>query len=182
MALLDRETPHQSQHRRSMPLLSTGREDCTVIQFVSNRSDAGDPCGLHVFDNGSQVLCALLSVRFDDGDGFLVANLLAFESASTIGIGAALAMKVDDVYVQNRRLWVRLHEKGGKRHEMPCHHNLETYLEAYLDGAGIRQDPKGPLFRTIGRQSLGVLARTLLAQADCEIFVRSKFDKARVTL
>jgi hypothetical protein len=36
-------------------------------------------------------------VRFDDGDGFLVANLLAFESASTIGIGAALAMKVDDV-------------------------------------------------------------------------------------
>jgi integrase/recombinase XerC len=47
-------------------------------------------------------------------------------------IGAALAMKVDDVYVQNRRLWVRLHEKGGKRHEMPCHHNLETYLEAYL--------------------------------------------------
>ena len=42
-------------------------------------------------------------------------------------IGAALAMKVEDVYVQNRRLWVLLHEKGGKRHEMPCHHNLEAY-------------------------------------------------------
>jgi hypothetical protein len=39
-----------------------------------------------------------------------------------------LAMKVEDVYVQNRRLWVRLHEKGGKRREIPCHHNLETYL------------------------------------------------------
>jgi len=38
-------------------------------------------------------------------------------------IGAALAMKVEDVFVQNRRLWVRLREKGGKRHEMPCHHN-----------------------------------------------------------
>jgi site-specific recombinase XerC len=47
---------------------------------------------------------------------------------SVARIGAALAMKVEDVYVQNRRLWVRLHEKGGKRHEMPCHHNLETYL------------------------------------------------------
>ena len=34
-------------------------------------------------------------------------------------IGAALAMSVEDAYVQNRRLWVRLHEKGGKRHEMP---------------------------------------------------------------
>uniref|UniRef100_UPI0004C3B414 tyrosine-type recombinase/integrase n=1 Tax=Sphingobium sp. DC-2 TaxID=1303256 RepID=UPI0004C3B414 len=40
-------------------------------------------------------------------------------------VGAALAMRVEDVFVQNRRLWVRLHEKGGKRHEMPCHHNLE---------------------------------------------------------
>ena len=66
-------------------------------------------------------------------------------------IGAALAMKVEDVYVQNRRLWVRLHEKGGKRHEMPCHHNLETYLHAYIDGCGLAGDPKGPLFRTIGR-------------------------------
>jgi integrase len=34
-------------------------------------------------------------------------------------VGAALAMKVEDVYVQNRRLWVRLHEKGGKRHALP---------------------------------------------------------------
>jgi integrase/recombinase XerD len=28
------------------------------------------------------------------------------------------------------RWWVRLHEKGGKRHEMPAHHNLEAYLDA----------------------------------------------------
>jgi site-specific recombinase XerD len=64
-------------------------------------------------------------------------------------VGAALGMKVEDVYVQNRRLWVRLHEKGGKRHEMPCHHSLEAYLDAYLDGGALRGDPKGPLFRTI---------------------------------
>ena len=43
-------------------------------------------------------------------------------------IGAALGMAVEDVYTQNRRLWVRLREKGGKRHGMPCHHNLEEYL------------------------------------------------------
>jgi integrase/recombinase XerC len=66
-------------------------------------------------------------------------------------IGAALSMKVEDVYVQNRRLWVRLHEKGGKRHEMPCHHNLETYLHAYIDGCRLESDQKAPLFRTIGR-------------------------------
>lgn len=66
-------------------------------------------------------------------------------------VGAALGMKVEDVYVQNRRLWVRLNEKGGKRHEMPCHHNLEAYLHAYLDRCGIAEDCRGPLFRTIGR-------------------------------
>jgi integrase len=62
-------------------------------------------------------------------------------------IGAALGMAVEDVYTQNRRLWVRLREKGGKRHATPCHHNLEEYLTAYLDGADLRGDPKGPLFR-----------------------------------
>jgi hypothetical protein len=48
-------------------------------------------------------------------------------------------------------LRLRLREKGGKRHEMPCHHTLETYLHAYIDGTGIGDDPKGALFRTIRR-------------------------------
>jgi site-specific recombinase XerD len=69
-------------------------------------------------------------------------------------IGAALTMKVEDVFTQNRRLWVRLRKKGGKRHEMPCHHSLEVYL----DGAGIAGDSNGPLFRTIGRGT-GTLTR-----------------------
>src|SRR5438045_1553168 len=61
--------------------------------------------------------------------------------------------------------WVRLREKGGKRHVMPCHHNLEEYLTAYLDGAELRRDPTGPLFRTIGRGT-GKLIRTVLPQAN----------------
>jgi site-specific recombinase XerD len=80
-------------------------------------------------------------------------------------VGAALGMRVEDVFVQRRRLWVRLHEKGGKRHEMPCHHNLEEYLSAYVAGAGLDTDPKGPLFRTIGRGT-GQLTRTPLPQAN----------------
>ena len=66
-------------------------------------------------------------------------------------IGAALAMRVEDVYTQNRRLWVRLHEKGGKRHAMPCHHNLEAYLHAYIDGAGSRTIRRRCCFDTISR-------------------------------
>ena len=63
-------------------------------------------------------------------------------------VGAALKMRVEDVYVQGRRTWVRLHEKGGKRHEMPCHHNLDAYLHAYIDGSELAGDAKGYLFRT----------------------------------
>ena len=88
-------------------------------------------------------------------------------------IGAALGMAVEDVYTQNRRLWVRLREKGGKRHAMPCHHNLDEYLVAYLDGAGLRDDPKGPLFRTIGRGT-GKLTSTPLPQANAYAMIRRR--------
>ncbi len=88
-------------------------------------------------------------------------------------IGAALAMKVEDVYVQNRRLWVRLHEKGGKVHEMPCHHALEDYLHAYIDGCGLSADPKGLLFRTIGRGARHLTA-TPLPQANAYAMVRRR--------
>jgi site-specific recombinase XerD len=81
-------------------------------------------------------------------------------------IGAALGMKVEDVFTQNRRLWVRLREKGGKPHAMPCHHNLETYLTAYIEAAGLAEDPRGPLFRTIGRDKGRPLTRTPLPQAN----------------
>jgi site-specific recombinase XerC len=94
-------------------------------------------------------------------------------------IGAALGMRIEDVYVQNRRLWVRLHEKGGKRHEMPCHHSLDDYLTAYLDGAGLRDDPKGPLFRTIGRGT-GKLTRTPLPQANAYAMIRRRAAAAGI--
>ena len=65
-------------------------------------------------------------------------------------IGTAVGVLIEDVDTHNRRLWVRLREKGGKRQAMPCHHNLDEYLVTYLDGCGLRGDPKRPLFRTIG--------------------------------
>ena len=56
-------------------------------------------------------------------------------------------MKVEDYYPNGKRWWLRLHEKGGKFHELPAHHNAEAYLDAYIEAAGIADDRKGPLFR-----------------------------------
>ena len=47
--------------------------------------------------------------------------LIALMVYSFARIGAALAMKVEDVFTQKGRLWVRLHEKGGKDHAMRSH-------------------------------------------------------------
>ena len=105
--------------------------------------------------------------------------LIGLMAYSFARVGAALAMKVEDVFIQNRRLWVRLHEKGGKRHEMPCHHNLEEYLTAYLDGCELRDDRKGPLFRTIGRGTHR-LSTTPLPQASAFQMVRRRAAAADI--
>jgi site-specific recombinase XerD len=68
-------------------------------------------------------------------------------------VGAVLQMDVSDYFTQGRRGWVRLHEKGGKEHEAPCHHKLEVLLDQYIAAAGIAGDGDKPLFRTTGRST-----------------------------
>src|ERR1017187_4944690 len=58
---------------------------------------------------------------------------------------------------QKRRGWVRLHEKGGKVNELPCHHNLETFLDEWLSASKLSAEPTSPLFPEAPR--LGAAAR-----------------------
>jgi integrase/recombinase XerD len=67
-------------------------------------------------------------------------------------VGAVTRMRVEDYFPQGKRWWFRLHEKGGKRHEVPAHHLAEGYVDAYLDAAGLREDRKGWLFRAVNRR------------------------------
>lgn len=67
-------------------------------------------------------------------------------------VGAVVWMRVSDYYQNGKRCWFRLHEKGGKFHEVPAHHNAEVYLDAYLAAAGIGDEKDSSLFRsTTGR-------------------------------
>ena len=56
---------------------------------------------------------------------------------------------------------------------MPCHHNLETYLLAYIDGCGLAADPKGPLFRTID-WTTKQLSRNPLPQANAYAMIQRR--------
>lgn len=58
--------------------------------------------------------------------------LIALMCYSFARVSAVVGMNVEDYYQQGKRSWIRLHEKGGKFHEVPAHHNAETYLDAYL--------------------------------------------------
>jgi len=89
-------------------------------------------------------------------------------------IGAALAMHVEDVYIQGRRTWVRLHEKGGKLHAMPCHHNLDEYLHAYLKAAQLTEE-KSPLFRTMHGRT-GQLSDKPMTQVDAYRMIRRRAE------
>jgi integrase/recombinase XerD len=88
-------------------------------------------------------------------------------------VGAAISMRVEDFFVQGRRGWVRLHEKGGKEHEMPTHHNLDRYLEEYIAAAGIGEDRKEPMFRTTRGRS-GELTTNPLLQSDVWRMIRRR--------
>ena len=94
-------------------------------------------------------------------------------------IGAALRMTVADIYVQNRRLWVRLDEKGGRAHTIPCHHTLEAYLEDYLNGANLRDQLRGPLFRSVARGSARLGDRPL-RQSSAHAMIRRRAKAAGI--
>jgi site-specific recombinase XerD len=87
-------------------------------------------------------------------------------------ISAALSMRVEDYFPQGKRWWLRLHEKGGKHHEMPVHHTLEAYLDAYVQAAGIGEDKKGPLFRAALAKNGGLSERPLVRRNALEMIYR----------
>lgn len=91
-------------------------------------------------------------------------------------VGAAVAMDVEDYFQQGKRCWFRLHEKGGKRHDVPAHHNAEAYLDAYVRAAGIATEKDNPLFRTIDRH--GNLTVNRMSRNDALRMVKRRAAKA----
>ena len=77
--------------------------------------------------------------------------LIALMVYSFARVGAMVRMRVEDYYGNGKTWWVRLHEKGGKFHEVPVNHNPEEYLDAYLDAAGIEGERRLPSSGPSGR-------------------------------
>jgi site-specific recombinase XerD len=80
-------------------------------------------------------------------------------------VGAVVAMRCEDYFFSEDDRRLRLHEKGGKLHEVPAHRKLVIYLDAYIMAAGIGRDKKSPLFRS-ARGKTGALTSNAMARQD----------------
>ena len=98
-----------------------------------------------------------LTAEIEDNPENLVAlrdrALIAVMTFTFARVSAAVGLTVADVFLQNNRRHVRLREKGGKHHVMPCHHELDDYLMAYIEAAGLREQPTSPLFRAVDNRT-----------------------------
>ena len=72
-------------------------------------------------------------------------------------VSAVLGMRRQDYFGQGSRGWFRLHEKGGKRHDVPAHHRAAAALDEYVEVAEL-DEPKAALFQSVdpaGRRLTG---------------------------
>ena len=99
--------------------------------------------------------------------------LIAVMTYTFARISAVVGMRVEDYFANGKRWWVRLDEKGGKRHEMPAHHKLETFLDEYIKAAGLGDEGKSPLFRSAVRRT-GTLTATAMNRIDAYRMVQRR--------
>jgi integrase/recombinase XerD len=110
-----------------------------------------------------QARTLLDSIETDSILGLRDRALIGLMVFSFARVSATIHMRVEDYYQNGKRWWFRLHEKGGKLHDVPAHHNAEAYMDAYIQAAGIIDEKKGPLFRSVDRRrqlTLNRMART----------------------
>ena len=129
--------------------------------------------------NPDEARALLDSIETDTLIGLRDRALIALMVFTFARVGATVMMKVEDCYMQGRRLWIRLHEKGGKRHEVPANHHLDEYLEAYLEAADLKGQPKSALFRSAAGRT-GQLSDNAMTQPDVYRMIRRRADAAGI--
>lgn len=127
-----------------------------------------------------QTRMLLESIDISSVMGLRDRSLIAAMVYSFARVGAVVGMRVGDYYKNGKRWWLRLHEKGGKFHEVPAHHKLEEYIDAYINVSGLWEDRKGPLFRTVLGKSRR-LTNNYMTPADVYRMIRRRAKQVGIT-
>jgi site-specific recombinase XerD len=91
--------------------------------------------------------------------------------------GAIAKLRLQDFQQDGTQYVLRFQEKGGKSREIPVRHDLERFILAYLEAAGIARDAKDrPLFRSTRRRTRHLTGNALTSKAICELVKRRLKD------
>ncbi len=121
-------------------------------------------------------------------DSIDLTNVMGLRDRALIGVmlytfsrvSAAVGLNVADYYTIGRRSWIRLHEKGGKLHEVPAHHNAVLYLDEYIEELGETLVNDTPLFRSmIGRT--GRLGPDRMHRVDALRMIKRRAEHAGIS-
>jgi integrase/recombinase XerD len=163
------EKPTVKQHLAAIRMLFDWLVTCQVVATNPAHAVRGPT---HVVKTGKTTVLDAEQARklLDSIDTSTVVGLRdrALISVMTFAfarIGAVVAMRIEDHYPNGKRWWVRLREKGLKRHEMSAHPTLEAYLDSYIEAAGIRDGGKAPLFRSAAGRT-GTLTEKSMNRVD----------------
>lgn len=169
--------PSVKQHLAAIRMLF----DWLVVGQVMPMNPAGSVRGpKHVVKRGKTPVLTADEARLLI-DSIDTSTIVGLRDRALIGVmvysfarvSAVCGMKVEDFYRIGRRIWIRLHEKGGKFHEVPAHHNAADYVEAYVEAAALAGDPKGPLFRTT-KGKTGTLTANRITRVDVFRMIRRR--------
>jgi site-specific recombinase XerD len=175
--------PSVKQHLAAIRMLF----NCLVVGQIVEHNPAAAVRGPRYVVNkgktpvllGEEARVLLDSITTDTLVGLRDRALIALLVYTLARVSAAMQMNGEDVYMQGKRLWVRLHEKGGKEHTLPCHHELEGYLDAYRDAIGMGHEKGTPLFRSAMRRT-GRLTDTRMHRIDAFRMVKRRARAAGI--
>jgi site-specific recombinase XerD len=86
---------------------------------------------------------------------------------------AAAKLRLGDSQHDGTQYVLRFQQKGGKSREIPVRHDLEGFILAYVDAAGLTGEAKdSPLFRASNGRSRTLTAKSLGTERICELVKR----------
>ena len=95
-------------------------------------------------------------------------------------VGAIAQLRLQDLRDQGEHRVLRFSEKGGKQREIPVRHDLDGWLRAYLDAAGIAGDPQGRAAVSRHMEKPAAAYRTTLHRSRHSAYAQAAAQQRRI--
>ena len=119
----------------------------------------------------------LASIACGDVVGLRDRAILATLAYTACRAGAVAKLRLGDFQRDGQQYVLRFQEKGGKSREIPVRHDLEGFILAYVDAAGIAGDAKDtPLFQASIGRTRKLSGKAMTSKRICELVKRRLKD------